>query len=109
MRLHLELAGFVLEETGDGRRGLEAARARSFDLILLDVMLPGLDGVSVCQAIRKDGPNTATPILMVTARDSEADTVVGLQSGADDYVAKLPDTARGPRSWRAAQENRYAR
>jgi len=65
-----------------------APRRVRFDLILLDVMLPGLDGVSVCQAIRKDGPNTATPILMVTARDSEADTVVGLQSGADDYVAK---------------------
>ena len=88
LRLHLELAGFVLEEAGDGRRGLDAARARPFDLILLDVMLPGLDGVSVCQAIRKDGPNTGTPILMVTARDGEADTVIGLNSGADDYVTK---------------------
>jgi DNA-binding response OmpR family regulator len=46
-------------------------------------MLPGLDGVSVCQAIRRDGPNTRTPILMVTARDGENDTVVGLESGAD--------------------------
>jgi DNA-binding response OmpR family regulator len=88
LRLHLELAGFVLEETGDGRRALDAARSRPFDLILLDVMLPGLDGVSVCQAIRKDGPNRGTPILMVTARDGEADTVVGLESGADDYVTK---------------------
>jgi DNA-binding response OmpR family regulator len=88
LRLHLELAGFVLEETGDGRRALDAARARPFDLILLDVMLPGLDGVSLCQAIRRDGPNTGTPILMVTARDGEADTVVGLESGADDYVTK---------------------
>jgi len=88
LRLHFELAGFVLEETGDGRRALEAARAREFDLILLDVMLPGLDGVSVCQAIRRDGPNTRTPILMVTARDGENDTVVGLESGADDYVTK---------------------
>ena len=88
LRLHLELAGFALEETGDGRRALDAARARPFDLILLDVMLPGLDGVSLCQAIRRDGPNTGTPILMVTARDGEADTVVGLESGADDYVTK---------------------
>jgi DNA-binding response OmpR family regulator len=88
LRLHLELADFVLEETGDGRRALDAARARPFDLILLDVMLPGLDGVSVCQAIRKDGPNRGTPILMLTARDGEADTVVGLESGADDYVTK---------------------
>ena len=88
LRLHLELAGFVLEEAGDGRRALDAARGREFDLILLDVMLPGLDGISVCQAIRKSGPNTRTPILMVTARDGEADTVVGLESGADDYVTK---------------------
>ena len=88
LRLHLELAGFVLEEAGDGRHALDAARAREFDLILLDVMLPGLDGISVCQAIRKSGPNTRTPILMVTARDGEADTVVGLESGADDYVTK---------------------
>jgi DNA-binding response OmpR family regulator len=88
LRLHLELAGFALEETGDGRRALETARARPFDLILLDVMLPGLDGVSGCQAIRKEGPNVQTPILMVTARDGESDTVVGLESGADDYVTK---------------------
>jgi len=51
-------------------------------------MLPGLDGVSVCRAIRKDGPNQDTPILMLTARDGEADTVLGLESGADDYVSK---------------------
>jgi len=51
-------------------------------------MLPGLDGVSVCRAIRRDGPKQATPILMVTARDGEADTVLGLESGADDYVTK---------------------
>ena len=88
LRLHLELAGFSLEETGDGRHALETARARPFDLILLDVMLPGLDGVSVCRAIRKDGPNQDTPILMLTARDGEADTVLGLESGADDYVSK---------------------
>ena len=88
LRLHLELAGFVLDEAADGRRALDTARERRFDLILLDVMLPGLDGVSVCQAIRRDGPNTETPILMVTARESESDTVVGLESGADDYVTK---------------------
>ena len=52
LRLHLELAGFTLDEAGDGRRALDRARATSFDLILLDVMLPGLDGISVCRAIR---------------------------------------------------------
>jgi DNA-binding response OmpR family regulator len=59
-----------------------------FDLILLDVMLPNLDGVTICRAIRKHGPNTATPILMLTARDGESDTVLGLDAGADDYVTK---------------------
>jgi DNA-binding response OmpR family regulator len=88
LRLHLELAGFRLDEADDGKRGLERARAERFDLIVLDVMLPGLDGVTVCRAIRSSGPNEATPILMVTARDSEADTVLGLESGADDYLAK---------------------
>jgi DNA-binding response OmpR family regulator len=88
LRLHFELAGFRLDEADDGKRGLARARTERFDLIVLDVMLPGIDGVSVCRAIRSSGPNAATPILMVTARDSEADTVMGLESGADDYLAK---------------------
>jgi DNA-binding response OmpR family regulator len=88
LRLHLELAGFTLDESGDGRQALDLARATSFDLILLDVMLPGLDGVSVCRAIRGGGANTETPILMLTARDAEADKVLGLESGADDYLTK---------------------
>ena len=88
LRLHLDLGGFVLEEAGDGRRGLDLARATPFDLILLDVMLPGLDGVSVCRAIRATGPNIDAPILMLTARDGEADKVLGLDSGADDYLTK---------------------
>jgi DNA-binding response OmpR family regulator len=88
LRLHLGLAGFEIEEVGDGRQGLEFARQKPFDLVILDVMLPGLDGISLCQAIRARGPNAATPILMVTARDGESDKVVGLDSGADDYVTK---------------------
>lgn len=55
---------------------------------ILDVMLPGLDGVSLCRALRTGGANAETPILMLTARDTEADTVLGLESGADDYVTK---------------------
>ena len=57
-------------------------------LIVLDVMLPGLDGVSVCRAIRATAVNVDTPILMLTARDAEADKVIGLESGADDYLTK---------------------
>jgi len=88
LRFHLDLAGFTIEEAGDGRHGLDRARAETFALILLDVMLPGLDGISLCRAVRSDGPNAATPILMLTARDGEADTVLGLESGADDYLTK---------------------
>jgi DNA-binding response OmpR family regulator len=88
MRMHLALAGLDVSEVADGRQALDRARAEAFDLIVLDVMLPGLDGITVCRAIRSEGANRTTPILMVTARDTEADTVVGLESGADDYLAK---------------------
>ena len=64
------------------------ARARAFDLVILDLMLPGLDGVTVCRAIRRESPNADTPILMLTARREESDKVVGLDSGADDYLTK---------------------
>jgi DNA-binding response OmpR family regulator len=88
LRLHLDLAGFALDEASDGRLALDRARSSPFDLILLDVMLPGLDGVSVCRAIRNGGPNVDTPIRMLTARDGESDKVLGLESGADDYLTK---------------------
>ncbi len=88
LQLHLGLAGFDVEEEANGRAALERARRTRFDLLVLDVMLPGLDGVSVCRALRTAGANVETPILMLTARDSEADTVIGLESGADDYLTK---------------------
>ncbi|AMY09714.1 Transcriptional regulatory protein WalR [Luteitalea pratensis] len=88
LQLHLGLAGFDVEEEANGRSALELARRTRFDLLVLDVMLPGLDGVSVCRALRIAGANIETPILMLTARDSEADTVIGLESGADDYLTK---------------------
>ncbi len=88
LRLHLSLAGFDMHEVGDGRKGLDLARAKRFDVVILDIMLPGLDGVTLCRALRAEGENRNTPILMLTARDSESDKVVGLESGADDYVAK---------------------
>jgi len=88
LRLHLDLSGFAIEEADDGRQALDRARVTRFDLVLLDVMLPGLDGVSVCRAIRSAGPNVDTPILMLTAREGESDKVLGLESGADDYLTK---------------------
>ena len=88
LRLHLELAGFKIEEIAEGRGALRRTRETPFDLLILDVMLPGLDGISLCRAIRAEGPNIETPILMVTARDAESDKVIGLESGADDYLAK---------------------
>ena len=88
LRLHLDLARFDVREASDGRKGLDLARAERFDVVILDVMLPGLDGVTLCRALRAEGASRDAPILMLTARDTESDKVVGLESGADDYVAK---------------------
>src|SRR5436309_3337382 len=86
--LHLGLEEVATEQAADGNAGLELARSKKFDLVILDLMLPGLDGVTVCKAIRRDSPNVDTPILMLTARREESDKVVGLDSGADDYLTK---------------------
>jgi DNA-binding response OmpR family regulator len=86
--LHLRLEELVPVEVSDGDAGLSLARSRHFDLIILDLMLPGLDGVTVCRAIRRDSLNADTPILMLTARREESDKVLGLDSGADDYLTK---------------------
>jgi len=88
LRLHLSLAGFDIEEVSDGTAALERARADKFDLIVLDVMVPGLDGITLCRAIRSQSANTASAVMMLTARGSEADKVLGLESGADDYLTK---------------------
>jgi len=86
--LHLGLEGLQAVATGDGHEALRLAKAGAFDLIVLDVMLPGLDGVTVCRAVRRDSSNSDVPILMLTARRDEADKVLGLDSGADDYLTK---------------------
>ena len=86
--LHLKLEGLAVLPSGDGSEALRLAKAERFDLIVLDVMLPGLDGISVCAAIRRDSVNRDTPILMLTARREEADKVLGLETGADDYLTK---------------------
>jgi two-component system, OmpR family, response regulator MtrA len=91
----LGAAGFAVETAEDGLVGLERFRAEPFDLVLLDVMLPGLDGYEVCRQIRR---TSTVPIVMLTARADTMDVVVGLEAGADDYVRKpfdLPElTAR---------------
>jgi DNA-binding response OmpR family regulator len=88
VELHLKLEGLTVVPNGDGNEALALARSEPFDLIVLDLMLPGLDGVTVCRAIRRDSRNTDVPILMLTARRDEADKVLGLDSGADDYLTK---------------------
>jgi DNA-binding response OmpR family regulator len=86
--LHLGLEGLESEAIGDGQAALARAGKEGFDLIILDLMLPGVDGVSICRAIRREGPNQDVPVLMLTARREESDKVLGLESGADDYLAK---------------------
>jgi DNA-binding response OmpR family regulator len=86
--LHLGLEGWATVEIGDGREALLRARDERFDLVILDLMLPGLDGVTVCRAIRRESANRNVPILMLTARREESDKVLGLDSGADDYLTK---------------------
>src|SRR5688572_20268793 len=86
--LHLRLEHAEPVEAADGNTALDLARRQRFDLVILDLMLPGLDGMTVCRAIRRDSANAATPILMLTARREESDKVLGLDSGADDYLTK---------------------
>lgn len=81
----LEESGYKVERCGDGRTALKLAEA-SFDLILLDVMLPALDGLEACRRMRK--ANVASPILLITARDSLEDKIAGLDAGGDDYLVK---------------------
>ena len=83
--LGLRAAGFEVAAAADGPSGLERFRADSPDVVLLDVMLPGLDGLEVCRAIRRE---STTPVVMLTARGDTIDIVVGLEAGADDYVRK---------------------
>ena len=86
--LHLGLEGLQTSAVGDGREALDRVTTEAFDLVVLDLMLPGIDGISICRALRRSGPNQDAPVLMLTARREESDKVLGLESGADDYLAK---------------------
>lgn len=84
--MHLGDHGYKTTSSQNGVEGLTLARSGSFDLIILDIMLPGLDGLSICRQIRSE--NSRTPILMLTAKSDEVDRIVGLEIGADDYITK---------------------
>jgi DNA-binding response OmpR family regulator len=86
--LHLRHEGYLCDGVEDGQTALGRARAERYDLVVLDVMLPGIDGLSLCRAIRTGPTNADVPILMLTAKREELDKVVGLESGADDYLTK---------------------
>ena len=85
LKVRFERAGFDAEVAHDGRTGLALARARRPHLVVLDLMLPGLDGMQVCRILRRESP---VPIIMLTARETRADRIAGLDTGADDYVVK---------------------
>jgi two-component system response regulator RegX3 len=86
----LKREGFNVDAERDGTAALEAAREKSYDIVILDVMLPGMSGTDVCRELRSESD---VPILMLTARDAEIDRVLGLELGADDYVTKPFSTA----------------
>lgn len=86
LKFNLEQAGFEVITAHDGKTGLDFALSRTLDLIVLDLMLPGMDGMDVCRTLRQEKINT--PILMLTAKDEEFDKILGLELGADDYLTK---------------------
>ena len=88
IRHYLEKSGYDVRTLASGAAVLPAVHADNPDLVVLDLMLPGLDGMMVCQALRSESRTAGIPIIMVTARGEEADRIAGLELGADDYVTK---------------------
>ena len=85
---NLKREGYRVTSSSDGEEGLDRARNEPIDLVLLDLMLPGLDGLEICRRMKADSLTSAIPIIMVTAKGEESDVVLGLGLGADDYVTK---------------------
>ena len=85
---NLKKDGFRVTTASDGEQGLHKIRKDRFDLVVLDLMLPGIQGVELCRIIRNDPKTADTPIIMLTAKGEEVDRVIGLESGADDYMTK---------------------
>ncbi len=88
LQYNLEKEGFAVETARRGDSGLEAIRRDAPDLVLLDLMLPGLDGLELTRLLKRDGGTSRVPIVMLTARGEEVDRIVGLELGADDYISK---------------------
>jgi two-component system alkaline phosphatase synthesis response regulator PhoP len=86
--LYLSKEGFAVESVADGREGLQRVRNGRYDLLILDLQLPGADGLTICAEVRGARATRDIPVVMLTARGDEADRVVGLEMGADDYVTK---------------------
>ncbi len=88
LEYNLHQAGFDAEIASDGETGIQKAQSFLYSLIILDIMLPGVDGITVCRRIREGDSHSRTPILMLTAKSEETDVVLGLELGADDYMTK---------------------
>ena len=85
---NLEKEGYATVQAADGKEGLELARSRKPDLILLDLMLPKMDGLAVCRELERDSGTVRIPIIMLTAKGDDMDKILGLEYGADDYITK---------------------
>jgi len=88
VRYNLEREGYQVSMAKNGEESLNTLKARQMDLIILDLMLPGMDGLETCRLIKQDPQNKNKPIIILTAKSEESDIVLGLQMGADDYVTK---------------------
>src|SRR5947207_2985098 len=88
IRLGLRYEGFHVESASDGEQGITAAQRINPDLIILDIMLPGIDGLEVCRRLRANPITREIPVLMLTAKDDVRDRITGLRTGADDYLTK---------------------
>lgn len=88
IKFNLEKAGFTVIESGDGEDALRIVKASKPELLVLDLMLPGLDGIEVCRSLKSNRETSGIPIIMLTARNDEIDKIIGLEMGADDYLTK---------------------
>lgn len=88
IKFNLEKAGFTVLESGDGAEALHIAKSLKPELLVLDLMLPGIDGIEVCRALKSQRDTSGIPIIMLTARADEIDKIIGLEMGADDYLTK---------------------
>ncbi len=88
VRYNLEKDGFMIKSAQDGESGLAAAFHEPPDIIIIDLMLPGIDGLEVCRALRSDNRTAQIPVIMLTAKSAESDRILGLELGADDYITK---------------------